>query len=474
MTPHGAVERQDNRGQDNRGQKGNTVSGVSAYLPILVLLAFVAFLLTGFGTDLGATPGVWQPIPVYLFLCLALLTLQEHIAENRSIAHRTYVLLASSFAVIYAGEIYFAVQPLDFTHAPMTYLVAEVALLVVFLGDTAARHRAQTLPTTPSGRYGRWAIDLAGLAVFFFGSAFLLDLLGKQVVLQLLGLRIGQPPYVAVDLNQLFHLQLVSPVNTLEGLNLVLGLATTALALGLLTVAGVVLPSTGTNTAQANGVRSWWAISRDGVVQTIAALRLVAGPLIWLIPAFSVAAFADHVAQYFNASARTPSTMWDLFNPLSPTSRGNIALGIGTLLLGVLAVAAMTAGVAILETSADAIRHTLATLRDAARALTLTWALFMYSLAAINAVAILLGVTKATPFQVGAPGLLALLLGFGFLLYESTRGHVASPQHASPLKRTAPLTSPPRRSTPQQTTPRQMTLRQTTARRPSTPAGVGS
>lgn len=445
MNVQNAVERQ-----------GAFGSAVPPYLPMMVFLAFVAFLLTGFGTGLG----VWQPIPVYVFLCLTLLTLQEHIARNRSLAHRTYVFLASSFAVLYAGEVFFALKQLDFTHAPMTYIVTEAVLLVAFLADTASRHRARSQPAALSARYGDWAIDAMGLAVFFYASAFLLDLLGSQTVLQPLRVRIGQPPYVAVDLNALFHLHLASPVNTLEGLNLVLGLGTMALALALLTIAGVVLPSTENSGAYIDGVRSLYQVSQEGVGQMIASLRLVAGPLIWLIPAFSVAAFADHVSQYFNASAHTPSSLWDLFNPLSPTSRDNIGLGLNTLLLGLLAVAAMIAAVAILETSTDVFRRALATLRDAGRAITLTSALFLYSLATINAVSILLGVTKIAPFQVGSPGLLAVLLGFGFLLYESAR--IERAPAPTPLPRTAPLTAP------------RATAADTTLQPPRTPVGTAN
>jgi len=432
---------------------------VPAYLPMMVFLAFAAFLLTGFGTGLG----VLQPVPVYLFLCLALLTIQEHIAENRSLAHRTYVFLASTFAVIYAGELVFAIRPLDVTHQPMTYVIAEVILLVVFLGDTFARHRHRALSETSSARLGAFAIDAAATAIFFYGSAFMVDLLGGQAVLQHFGLRIGTP-YVVVNLNTLFHLHLTSPANTLEGLSLVLALAMSAVALGLLTMAGVVLPPTEQETAHADGLRSFWQILRDGLGQVVASLRLVIGPLIWLIPAFSVAAFADHVSQYFNACARLKSTIFDLFNPLSETSRANVALGVGTLLLGLAAIAALIVAVAVLEENPQIIGHTLATLGDTARAIALTWALFMYSLAAINAVAILLDVTKAAPFQVGAPGLLALLLGAGFLAYESAQ--VARPQPALPqmgrLARTAPLIDRPQQPT------------RMPSQRPRTPAGLGS
>jgi hypothetical protein len=43
----------------------------------------------------------------------------------------------------------------------------------------------------------------------------------------------------------------------------------------------------------------------------------------------------------------------------------------------------------------------------------------MYSLALINAVAVLLGLTKEEPFQVGAPGLIALIVGGIMLWVES-------------------------------------------------------
>jgi hypothetical protein len=426
---------------------------------MMVFLAFAAFLLTGFGTGLG----MLQPVPVYLFLCLALLTIQEHIAQNRSLAHRTYVFLASTFAVMYAGELVFAIRPLDVTHQPTTYIIAETALLVVFLCDMFAHHRRRAVPSTASARFGAFAIDAAATAIFFYGSAFLVDLLGGQTVLHHLGMRIGTP-YVVVDLNTLFRLHLTSPANTLEGLNLALALAMSAVALGLLTMAGVVLPSAEQETAHVDGLRSFWQILRDGLGQVVASLRLVIGPLIWLIPAFSVAAFADHAARYFNACAQLKSTIFDLFNPLSEPSRANVALGMSTLLLGLVAVAALIVAVAVLEENPAIIRHTLATLRDTARAVALTWALFMYSLAAINAVAILLDVTKVAPFQIGAPGLLALLLGTGFLAYE--RAQVARPQSTSPqasrLPRTAPLVDRPERSlgTPYQ--------------RPRTPAGQGS
>jgi len=372
---------------------------VRGYLPVLVFLAFVAFLLTGFGTGLGSM----QPVPVYLFLCLVLVTLQAEIGENQTLPHALYTFLASAFAVIYAGEIVHAVkQPVNFTHHPATYVLLNAVLLIVFLADLFVRQRRKARPTTLSARYGMWAVEAAALAVFFYVTAFLLDLLGGQVVLHRFGYHIGEP-YVRVDLNQLFHLGLGSPANTLEGMDLILGICATALALALLVVAGVLLPSPNDGADEVEVARSVWAILRAGVAQVLPSLRLVAGPLIWLVPPFSLAVFGQHVAEYFNASARTPSAIIDLFNPFSPVSLAHYGLGISTLALGLVAVVAMLVSVAVMEQDSELIGRTLRTFAAVARSVALTWALFMYSLAALNAAAILLGVTKAAPFQVGAP-----------------------------------------------------------------------
>jgi hypothetical protein len=438
--------------------------GVPLYLPLLALLAFPAFLATGFGSGLGA----WQPVPVYVFLCIALLTTQERIAQNRTIAHRTYALLAAIFAALFVGEIFFAVKQFNFTREPLTYLILEGVLLVAFMADTATRHRQQAYPTTLSARFGTWAIDLLGLAVFFYGAAFLMDILGSQNLLQFLGLRFSRP-YVVVDLNTLFQLHLTDAVRTLDGLNLVLGLSATAVAFGLLTTAGVVLPSSETSPAYADGVRTFWTITRQGGLRAISSLRLVVGPLIWLIPAFGVAAFADHVAQYFNASGHAPSGILDLFNPLSPTSRGNISLGITTLVLGMLAIVAMVCAIAILEASAGVIWHAFSTFHDAMRAIALSWALFMYSLAAINAVAILVGATKVAPMQVGAPGLIAILVGFGFLIYEGLRIRMA-PLENEQILAMLPAPTPLEQSAPLYVSPTSIESQSSTS--PRTPAEV--
>src|SRR5262249_34834434 len=74
-----------------------------SYAPILVLLAYTASLITAFGASLGK----WQPVPIYIFCALLLLTLQETIAAHRSHGRFIYIFLTSTFAVLFAGDAVF-------------------------------------------------------------------------------------------------------------------------------------------------------------------------------------------------------------------------------------------------------------------------------------------------------------------------------------------------------------------------------
>ena len=58
----------------------------------------------------------------------------------------------------------------------------------------------------------------------------------------------------------------------------------------------------------------------------------------------------------------------------------------------------------------------------------LTLGFFLYSLAFLNAAAILFLGTKAEPFQVGAGGLLALLVGGALAVYTVLRDRFAGPR----------------------------------------------
>ncbi len=71
----------------------------------------------------------------------------------------------------------------------------------------------------------------------------------------------------------------------------------------------------------------------------------------------------------------------------------------------------MIFSVAVVEHDGNVILQSLHIFRVAGRIAGLTLGFFLYSLAFLNAAAILFLGTKAEPFQVGAGGLLALLVG---------------------------------------------------------------
>ncbi|HZC79326.1 MAG TPA: hypothetical protein VE258_16345, partial [Ktedonobacterales bacterium] len=65
------------------------------------------------------------------------------------------------------------------------------------------------------------------------------------------------------------------------------------------------------------------------------------------------------------------------------------------------------------------------------RTLAVTLAFFLYSLAALNAFAVLLFDSHAEPFQVGAPGLLALVAFAAFVFYSAVDEHFTSQPKSS-------------------------------------------
>ncbi|HEX6123253.1 MAG TPA: hypothetical protein VFY89_08830, partial [Ktedonobacterales bacterium] len=188
----------------NTARRAARGTSMRMYLPLLILLGYIAFLITGFGTRLGAL----QPLPIYIFFSLLLLALQLTISANRTAARVLYVLVTSGFALTYAGERVFN-SAQNFTRSPYTYIIINALLLIVFLYDAVDRRRAKprgldhavAAHTRAGGAeaeseaddeprpiaqrsYGAWATDFAGLASIFFIAAFLLDLLGPQTLLQ--------------------------------------------------------------------------------------------------------------------------------------------------------------------------------------------------------------------------------------------------------------------------------------------------
>ncbi|MFI5272606.1 MAG: hypothetical protein ACHQ4H_06175 [Ktedonobacterales bacterium] len=403
------------------------------YLPILIVLGYVAFLITGFGTQLGA----FQPVPVYIFFSLLLFTLQLAISETHTVARVSYVILTSGFAIVYAGERVFN-SAQNFTRSPYTYIILNALLLIVFVYDALGRRRSRAAQSGTDGArprpttrlsYRALATEFAGGAILFYVAAFLLDVLGPQTLFQRLGIpRIGASShYPGVDLNSALNLNLHTPINLLQNLDLAIALFATAISLLLLVIIGALVIPQSQQTGSVTYGRSLDAIITSALRQVSLSLRLVLGPLVLLIPAFSIAAFSQQITEYLRFSAQASwSTLLDLFNPLSKTSLAHVQQGLVTLGFGVLAVGMAVLAVIVMEQKGRIITRAFHIVEETGRVVSWTWAFFLYSLAALNAVVVLTGFTSVEPFQVGAPGLIALLVGVGFLIYGTIRAGAQS------------------------------------------------
>jgi hypothetical protein len=152
--------------------------------------------------------------------------------------------------------------------------------------------------------------------------------------------------------------------------------------------------------------------------QVLLSLRLVLGPLVWLIPAFSLASYSRAATDYFNLSAEHPSTdIAQLFLPWNKTALDTLPQGAFQLVLASLAIGAVIMAVAVVEHDAAVLSNTFRVLRVAGRALALTLAFFLYSLAALNAFTIFVLHGTTEPFQLGMAAVFALLLGAAFAIY---------------------------------------------------------
>ncbi|HEX9067617.1 MAG TPA: hypothetical protein VF807_02525 [Ktedonobacterales bacterium] len=385
-----------------------TSSGARAILPILVFMGYLAFLSSGFGAALGK----FQALPLYLFLAMLLLTLQEIVAPYRSLARFVFSIAASIFALLFALDAVY--QPLgthSFTRSPWTYLLLTIILIVFYAILAAGVTRRSPAGSGALGSYGRLAADFAGAALLFFVLGFLADLVGRNFVLRGLGIT-PWPPLVEVSLSQLFHLSPNGPIDLLQGVDVALGLICAAIALSFLVVVGALLPSgAGTTTRTLRSILASVGASMNE------SLSVALTPFAWLIPAFSIAYLANLTTGFLNEAAAARVGALQLFNPFSPTSLSHVVEGFGTVLVIALAVASAVVAVAVSERDREVLRHMMRVVLASGRTVLLIGGIYILSLALINAVVIMLRVTDVTPFQVGAPGFILLLVA-GVLLYR--------------------------------------------------------
>ena len=398
-------------------------------LPILVVLGYIAFVTSGFGTGLGMA----QPLPIYLYSSVLLVLLQLSLSSFRTVLRSLYGIGAALFGLIFAGEAsFFPNSPNNFTRAPLTYVIVNIIAVIIFAVDAVQRHQGATVPgtgtvgdpargSTPALRiYRTLATDFAGLAILFGLSSFLLDFINTRSALRFLGVGAPSRP-ITVDLNSLFGFSLPTTVQNLEGLNLALAFAMATIWLLLIVIIGGLTsvgaqgqgaaPRTTTETpAFLALLQAFGAIFQRGFLEATYSLRSVLQIFLWLIPAFSIANFASVAVGYFNSAASKSSSIVDLFNPFSASSLDNIGRGFADLLLAVVAVVAVVLTVAVAEFSADIFRDTLRQVGSFLRIVSLTFIFFTLSLAVTNAATKLFNIDQATPFQVGAATVVALAL----------------------------------------------------------------
>jgi hypothetical protein len=403
---------------------------IQVTIPLLATLVYASLLVTGYN-GFGHPLGAWQPIPVYVALSILLLALQADISRNRSIGRFLYLFGTSGFALVYAGAAFFFSRTANFIREPVLYLVLNIFVVAVFIYDTIARRlderRHPYAERWAGDPYGEWAGDFSGLAILFGISALLLDLLGPH---RLWGQFFQGLPQVIRDTGEVELPLLPGAFHTLESADVALALAAAGIALFFVVILGILSvipaltppPALQRQTKTGNAVQQFLgqlgATADLAIDRVLLSLRLVLGPLVWFIPAFSIAAFSAGVRDYFDASfADQSGGIGGLFFPLSPTALNNIGPGFLVLLLGVVAIGTVVIAVAVVEHDRTVIANTMRVLGIAGRAIALVLAIALYSLALINAFAVYVHLTDGRPFQVGASGLGALAFGIIFTIY---------------------------------------------------------
>jgi hypothetical protein len=407
-------------------------------LPIIAILGYSAFLITGFGQRFGPSG---QPLPIYAFLGLMLLALQAVISDNRTVARVVYVFLTSGLALVYAAFVYYD-QASNFARSPLFYFVVNTAALVVFIYDAidrrrtnrqmlqgAAAKRGTPMPPSHPFSFGNFATDFSGLAILFYISYGLLSFISSVPIgreAQTINLNLSQ-----LGIN-------IPNIPTLYQLDLVIAVGATAVALLLLGIVGVLAVGQGGGADSSGAAVSSFGgdigrIANVALNQVLLSLRLVLSPLVWLIPSFSIAVFADRFTQYLNASAgQMNKNVWDLFNPFSQRAIGTYGDAFIQLGLGVISVAAVILAVAVVEHDGEVVERTLQVLGIAGRTVALTLAIFIFSLAALNAFLLLINPGTSEPFQLGGATLISLVAGALFAGYAAltNRAQKAAPAGA--------------------------------------------
>jgi hypothetical protein len=387
-------------------------------LALIVTFGYVAFLMAGFGKGLE-TVGNYnvRPLSLYVYGGALLLLLQWQVIHSLGGAQLTgvrrlvsmvetiYTFVTSIFALVYMGQALFFRGSNNITQQPATYIILNAGAIIVLLMDFSYRRTKDGRAARPpvgdpalNSPFLNLALDIGGLAAFCYLAWAILWVLNAL-------------NYVTVNIHQLG----LPGITYLQDLDLVLALAITAIALALTVMHGFLVNTTDAQVGDARGI--FWMqllrLARYASSQGLDSLRLVLGPLIWLIPAYSIGQFAIQTTTYFDSVATTGTQgLWGLFNPFSPNSIANYGRGLLVIALALIAVGTVIIASAVVEHNVAVFIRTLSMLRRAGQAVTLTLALFLFSLAIINAVEVIVAhaAQPMEPFQLGAATLFALIL----------------------------------------------------------------
>ena len=392
-------------------------------------------------------------LPIYIYAALLLLLLQLLISLDRQLDHTVYLLVTSGAALGYVGFLVYTGDSTNILRSVGPYALGELLALGVFVYDAVRRRLGttgiggarpsasgggSTSPEAASKRWGAAAADFTGLAILLFMFSLIISTLGgNNTVTQALGVcttgKVG-----CAYLNQPASPLWLSAPN-LETWNVTLGLVAVVVALFLVGVAGLLAITAPERGAGATDLGSDSEVSffqellrlvRLAFDRVLLSLRLVLSPVVWLIPAMSIAIFSVTVDKHLQPLSPSTTTcnvaqsqnlFSALFSPFGACSAENYRAAAASIILGIVAIGAVIIAVAVAEHNTATLDRTVEVLTLATRGFVLTLVFFIYSLGVLNLVVLRLNANAPKPFRVGSPGIIALAASAVLIVYSAWR-----------------------------------------------------
>jgi hypothetical protein len=379
-------------------------------LPALAILAYAAFLVTGFDNSLSVTSGNdTRAVPLYVFYAVLLLALQGVISRGGGLGQTIYVALSSLVTLVFAAGGVFFNHHVGLFQQPGTYVVLNALTYVVFVVGAFAPQAPTAKSGDPTGAgsaqssvppaYARLAADFGGVAVV----GYIAWVLNAQLVSGVLG---------------------VSGLATLQMIDRDIAVGATALALVVVVILGLLVSAATPAQGQApiNFVQALGRVLGAAADQGGRSLRLVLSPLVWFVPSISIAEFAQRTTLNLAQASTSTGSVLGLFNPFGPAASQNYGAAAVNLGLGALSVVSVIVAVAIIEYNLAVVNRTLQVVAEAGLAVGLTFVLFLVSLAVINAFLLLVIPNfNQRPFQLGASTLVSLAVAVALIAYSAAR-----------------------------------------------------